>query len=79
MGMEKSVRANDETVPAFTIPLAGVQQLCELDAPRPFLYGVGCGIFREAGGFGVEEEEHSGLILERMVFWVGGVFGLAIE
>jgi len=34
--MEKSVRVNDETVPAFTVPVAGVQRPCEPDDPRPF-------------------------------------------
>jgi hypothetical protein len=29
-----------------------------LDYSRPFFCRVGGGVFREAGGFGVEEEEH---------------------
>jgi len=56
-GDGKVRRVNDETVPAFRDPVAGVQRPCELDDPRPFFNGVGCGIFGEAGGFGVEEEE----------------------
>jgi len=71
--MEKSVRVNDETVPAFTVPVAGVQRPCEPDDPRPFFNGVYFGKLWEAGGFGVEEEEHSGLILEGRVFGVGGL------
>ncbi|MCK9632582.1 MAG: hypothetical protein M0R30_13200 [Methanoregula sp.] len=35
--------------------------------------GIGGGVFREAGGFGVEEEEHLILNLVERVFGVGGL------
>ncbi|MFA5267496.1 MAG: hypothetical protein WC379_05950 [Methanoregula sp.] len=70
--MEKSVRVNDETVPAFPLTVAIVQRPCELDDPRPFFNGVGCGIFGEAGGFGVEEEEHYS-VLDIIAFGSSGM------
>jgi hypothetical protein len=57
-GDHKVRRVNDETFPAFTVSIAGVQRPCELDDSLPFFGGVVCcGIFWEACGFGVEGEE----------------------
>jgi len=52
-------RVNDETVPAFPVAIGIVERPGKLDDPGPFFEGVVCcGVLGEAGGFGVEEEEH---------------------
>jgi hypothetical protein len=49
---------DDETVPAFPVPVAVVERPGQLDYPGPF-FGIGCcGVSGEAGGFGVNEKKY---------------------